>query len=64
MAIYLTIDKATDAKGGYIAVISDGSPQRGDIHVTVLSVERCRNPKAAKRWYRDQMQTRPWETRQ
>jgi hypothetical protein len=46
---------------GILAIISLGSPQRGDAEVTVCDLEICKNMKAAKKWYRRQMKTKPWE---
>lgn len=58
---YLTT--GDDPKGrGIIAIISLGSPQRGDKEVTVCDVEVCKNVKQAKKWYRRQMQTKPWQS--
>lgn len=57
---YLTC--GDDPKGrGILAIISRGSPQRGDKEVTVCDIEVCKNMKAAKKWYRRQMKTRSWE---
>lgn len=63
--IYLTVDrqKRQPQNDGYIAVISQGSPQRGDEHCTVLTVEVVKNMKAAKAWYRRMKIERPWEPR-
>jgi len=60
--MYLTVDHDRE-KGGMIAVISLGQPQLGDTHVTVLSVERVKNMKQAKAWYRQMKLERPWEAR-
>ncbi len=63
--IYLTVDNEKRPEGdGYIAIISHGSPQLGDSIVTVLDVTVAKNMKSARAWYRRQMQTKPWETRQ
>ncbi len=43
-----------------IAVISDGSPQLGHKPVTVLSVERVKGQKAANRWFKQELETKPW----
>lgn len=57
---YLTC--GNDPKGrGILAIISLGSPQRGDEEVTVCDVEVFPSKKAAKKWYRRQMKARPWE---
>ncbi len=62
---YLTVGRQKRPEGdGYVAVISIGSPQAGDEKVTVLSVDVVPNMKAAKRWYREQMTSKPWESRQ
>lgn len=62
-AYYLTVNKDNKA-GGLIAVITLGQPQLGDQNVHVCSVSRQPSVKAAKRWYREQLKTKPWETRQ
>jgi hypothetical protein len=64
--IYLTVDrkKRQPQNDGYIAVISQGSPQVGDGNVVVLTVEVVKNRKEAKAWYRQQLIERPWEQRQ
>jgi hypothetical protein len=46
---------------GILAIISKGSPQRGDQDVVICDLEICKNMKAAKKWYARQMKTRPWE---
>lgn len=57
---YLTC--GSDPHGrGILAIISLGSPQRGDDEITVCDMEVCKSMKAAKKWYRRQMKTRPWE---
>lgn len=61
--IYLTTDE-DEEKGGYVAVISLGSPQMGDKEVVVLSVSRQETEEDAREWYREQMELKPWETRQ
>jgi hypothetical protein len=54
-----------DPKGrGVLAVISLGSPQRGDKDVTVCTLEIVKNRKEAKQWFRRMMIERPWEARQ
>lgn len=64
--IYMTVDrkKRQPQNDGFIAVISQGSPQRGDDQVTVLSVEIVKNKKAADIWFKRQLAERPWEARQ
>ena len=59
---YLTTCPAPKGEG-LLAVISLGSPQRGDESVTVCTVEIVPNIKSAKRWYRRMMIERPWEQR-
>lgn len=61
---YLTYDKDPKVPGMLLAVISIGQPQLGHQKIIVCSATRVPNRKAAKRWYRHQMQTKPWETRQ
>lgn len=46
---------------GILAIISRGSPQFGDAEVALCDLEVCKNMKAAKKWYRRQMKTKPWE---
>lgn len=61
--MYLTVDRDRE-KGGMIAVITRGQPQLGDESVVILSVERFKNMKEAKTWYRRMRVERPWEARQ
>jgi hypothetical protein len=63
---YLSFQKQTEGehKGKYLAVISLGSPQRGDRNITVCDVEIVPTPKAAKKWFSAKMNERPWEPRQ
>lgn len=62
--IYLTVGKKKLPDGqGYLAVISQGSPQKGDAETIVLDCEVVPNMKAAKAWYRRQMLLKPWEAR-
>ena len=62
---YLTVDRQKRHEGdGYVAVISIGSPQVGDEKVTILTATVVPNMKTAKRWYREQLASKPWETRQ
>jgi hypothetical protein len=57
---YLTYDKNPKGKG-ILAIISLGSPQRGDAETTICDIEICKNVKAAKKWYARQMKTKPWQ---
>ena len=57
---YLTCGPNPKGKG-ILAIISKGSPQRGDMQITVCDLEICENMKAAKKWYKRQMKSRPWE---
>jgi len=50
--------------GKLIAVLSRGSPQRGDDDVMVLSVEVVDDMQAAFVWANKAIQSEPWETRQ
>ena len=61
--MYLTVDRDRE-NGGLIAVISLGSPQVGDKEITILTVERVKNMKGAKAWYRRMKVEQPWATRQ
>lgn len=56
LGVYLTVKK-DKKEGGYIAVISKGSPQRGDKDIVVLTVGRCKTIKDCNSWYDQQMQT-------
>lgn len=56
-------EKRQPQNDGYIAVISDGSPQLGSETVTVLTVEVVKNMKQAKEWFRRMKIERPWEPR-
>ena len=57
---YLTYD---DDGTGMIAVITRGHIRLGDERCEVLDVERVKNPKEAKRWFRRMLTERPWEPR-
>lgn len=61
--MYLTYQQSSG-----IAVITDKHPRKrsGELAegVTVLSVERCPNMKAARKWFKRMKVERPWETRQ
>lgn len=60
--IYLTV--GDDPKGrGLLAIMSRGSPQRGDKNVTVLTLEVVKNMKEAKAWFRRMKIEQPWEIR-
>lgn len=59
---YLTTGRVED--GRLMAVCSDGSPQWGHAHVTVLSVECVASEAEARVWFDRIMLERPWETRQ
>ena len=61
---YLTIDTKKHKSGGYIAVISQGHPQRKDKDATIKAVTVVKNAKAAKKWFAQQVRDKPWETRQ
>lgn len=63
--IYLTVDrqKRQPQNDGYVAVISQGSPQFGDGETIVLDVEVVKNMKEARRWYKRMLVERPWEAR-
>jgi len=62
---YLTVDRERrqPQNDGYLAVISQGSPQHGDEECTVLDVCVVKSMKHAKAWYRRALIERPWETR-
>lgn len=50
--------------GRLIAVISLGSPQKGDKDIVVCSVNTVSTQEEAVDWYRRMLVERPWETRQ
>jgi hypothetical protein len=50
-----------DTTGDILAVISLGSPQKGDKEVVVCDVERCKTKAEAEAWFRQQMMLKPWE---
>lgn len=54
-----------DSKGrGLLAVISRGSPQKGDTDVLVCDVKVVVDMEEARAWYHQMMIERPWEQRQ
>lgn len=63
VTLCLTYDWSED-HDAYLAVISDGSPQRGDENVEVLDVELCSSVAGAKEWFERAKIMKPWETRQ
>lgn len=60
---FLTVDKAPDGKGGLLAILTDGTPQKGHDPVTVLSLERVKSIREARRWFDKVMIEKPWVTR-
>lgn len=60
--IYLTIDrkKRQPENDGYVAIISQGSPQLGDQETIVLDVEIVKNMKEAKAWFKRMKVEQPW----
>jgi hypothetical protein len=64
--IYLSVarEKRQPQNDGYIATLSLGQPQLGDLNVTVLTLTVVKNMKAAKQWHAKMLKERPWETRQ
>lgn len=62
----LRLTYGRDPQGRMLAIISEGGHVQlpGSGPMTVLAVEVVKNAKEAKRWGREQMETRPWETRQ
>ena len=63
--LYLTVDKQKrqPQNDGYVAVISEGSPQMGDKNITVLTVEVVKNMKEAKAWFKRMQIEQPWMER-
>jgi len=59
-AHYLTCGQNPNGDG-VLAIISLGSPQRGDADVIVLKTGIFPSAEAAGVWFREQMETRPWE---
>lgn len=67
--LYLTVGREkewnqTHTLYGFIAVISEGQPQLGDEHCTILDVEIVQSMKEAKAWFKRMKIERPWEPRQ
>ena len=62
---YLTVatEKRKPQRDGYIAVISRGHFRRGDAETLLCAVDVMPNVKAARRWFREQVETEPWERR-
>lgn len=60
--IYLTVGKNPKGRG-LLAVMSYGSPQKGDADVRILTLEIVKNMKAAEKWFKLMAVERPWETR-
>lgn len=58
---YLSIKSRRPKDAGYIAVISQGHPQRGDKKVVLLSFALVNSKKEAEDWYKKMMTTKPWE---
>ena len=50
--------------GVMIAVISLGSPQKGDKDITVCSVTSVKDVYEARQWFARMMLEKPWEVRQ
>jgi hypothetical protein len=56
---FLTV--GPDPKGrGWLAVLSDGTPQLGHTDIEVLTLEILPTRKAAKKWFRECVITKPW----
>lgn len=53
-----------ERKGKYLAVISEGREKAGDKEVKICSLELFDNKKDAEPWYKQQLETKPWMTRQ
>jgi hypothetical protein len=60
----LCLTTGRDEQGRLIAICSDGSPQLGDTHVTILSLEVVQTVSEAQEWFGRMVVERPWETRQ
>ena len=61
--IYMTVGKNPRGEG-LVAVLTQGSPQRGDEHITVLTVTVVSSNAEAHVWYEKMLREKPWETRQ
>lgn len=60
---YLSV--GPDSKGrGLLAVISQGSLQKGDQDVLICDVKIVADMDEARAWYHQMMIERPWEQRQ
>ena len=59
--LYLTVAPRSD--GGLLAIISQGTPQRGDKTSTVLDVTSVATREEAKTWFDRMLIERPWEAR-
>lgn len=53
-----------EEKDAFICVISEGHAAAGDGEVIVCTVALHKTQRAARAWFRAQMKSRPWETRQ
>jgi hypothetical protein len=61
--LYLTVspDKRQPQNDGYVAIISEGSPQKGDKDIKVLSIKIVSEQDEAKTWFKRMIIERPWE---
>ena len=59
--IYLTVGPAPD--GDLLAIISQGTPQRGDETCTVLEIKSVVSSSEAKTWFNRMLVEHPWEVR-
>lgn len=65
--LYLTTGMESKPPHRQIAIISDGSPQKGHKKVTILDVEafpRDAPREVIERWYARMQVERPWEQKQ
>jgi len=59
--LYLTVAPRSD--GGLLAIISQGTPQRGDKTCTVLKITSIATKEEAEAWFDRMLIERPWEAR-
>lgn len=59
--LYLTYDKLPDGRN--LAVISDGSPQRGHPDVNVLTMEIVKDATEALAWFEQEKILQSWNPR-
>jgi hypothetical protein len=61
---YLTTAPHPRKPDELLAIISHGSPQLGDKEVLVCTLTSVKTQEEAEKWFKEQLVTKPWETRQ